>query len=396
MNNSSSVLTRLYLGTNLDSISTALSSEQSVLIPTLPPTRALDLLILLDNVFTTTPSLQQFPIFYLAHTSQKAITATRTMLEWLSQEINLQDHPLDFKYIKVVTTYQELTQGPPGPRVVVVDDLEMQLNSFSHQAFLDFKSSGNLLLLTSQSVSQNSITSKLFKQWNSKSPSLSSEIPRPVVSIQFPTQLEMESRIPLQGEELLQWKRVDKATREQKDADLFFEERTRNLLEGTESDSEEDEEDQLILDTEHHQDEISQRIRGSAILLQEGTYDFWIGDVSGSNTRASLKHFPFVDKRKRFDEFGVTFKNDEFIRVEDEFVNINKSVVHAAGGKRKWVEVEMEVEEVPSRVVKSTVNIDVNIRVGYVDLEGLHDGRAAGNLLPLMNSKHELNQETAT
>lgn len=315
------------------------------------------------------------------------------MLEWLSQEINLQDHPLDFKFIKIVTQYQDLSQGPRSPRVVIVDDLNLQTNSFAHQAFLDFKSSGNLLLLTSQSVSQNSITETLLQQWKSTSPSLSLETPRPIVSIQLNMEVGMEQRIPLQGEELLQWKRMDKATREQKDADLFFEERQRNLLEGTESDSDEEEEDQLILDSDQQQHQLpshQQRIRGSAILLQENTYDFWIADIPPGTGRASLKHFPFLDRRKKIDEFGVMFKPDEYIRVEDEIININnnKVVETATGGKRKWAEVEMDtVEDIPARVVKSSMNIDVNVRVGFVDLEGLHDGRAAGNLLPRLNAR---------
>ena len=45
------------------------------------------------------------------------------------------------------------------------------------------------------------------------------------------------------------------------------------------------------------------------------------------------------------------------------------------------------MEDIPARVVKSTMAIDVNVRVGYVDLEGLHDGRAAGNLLPRLNAR---------
>ena len=354
-----------------------------MLIPVLPLTRTLDLLIFLDNAFTTTPTLQPFPIFYLAHTSQKAITATRTMLEWLSQDISLQDSPLDFKYIKIVTQYNDLTQGPPGPRVVIVDDLEFHTNSFAHQAFLDFKSSGQLLLLTSQSVSANSLTHTILQQWQSISPTLSS--PRPIVNVSLNTNMDMEQRIPLQGDELSQWRKTDKANRDLKDAELFFEERQRNLLEGDESDSEEDEEDQLLLDTELQPEQPTQRIRGSAILLQEGTYDFWLGDVEGA--RSSLKHFPFVDKRKKFDDFGVTFKPDEFVRVEDELVTIPTRRTNESGGKRKWGEVETDVEDIPARVVKSTMAIDINVRVGYVDLEGLHDGRAAGNLLPRLNAR---------
>jgi cleavage and polyadenylation specificity factor subunit 2 len=353
-----------------------------VLIPSLPLSRSLDLLILLDNAFATTPALQPYPLFYLGRTSQKSLSATQTMLEWLSQDITLQDHPLDFKYVKVVTSYPELTQGKPGPRVVIADGLDLQVGSFAHQAFLDFSPSGNLLLLTSQSVSQDSPTAALLQQWEAVSPSISENTPRPVVAVSTELDLAIEQRIPLQGDDLAQWKRADRQSREQKDADLFFEERQRNLLEGTESDSEDDEEDQLILDTENVG---NHRLRGSAILLQEGTYDFWLGDLSGG--RASLKHFPFVDKRKRFDEFGMMFKLDDYVRVEEEPVVTRTKDVGAKGQKRKWAEVEMESEDVPARVTRSIRHVDVNVRLGYIDLEGLHDGRAAANLLPRLNAR---------
>ena len=304
------------------------------------------------------------------------------MLEWLSPDITLQDHPLDFKYVKVVTSYNELVQGKPGPRVVIVDGLGLEVGSFAHQAFLDFSPSGNLLLLTSQSVSPQSTTATLLKQWETTSPSVSDDTPRPVVAISTELDLAIEQRVPLQGDDLAQWKRTDRQSREQKDADLFFEERQRNLLEGTESDSEDDEEDQLVLDTETMG---THRVRGSAILLQEGTYDFWVGDIAGG--RASLKHFPFVDKRKRFDEFGVTFKLDDYVRVEDEPVITRTKDVSGKGQKRKWAEVEMETEDIPARVMRSIRHVGVNVRLGYVDLEGLHDGRAAANLLPRLNAR---------
>ena len=376
-----------------DSITSALTAQQSVMIPALPPARSLDLLILLDNAFTTTPALHPFPAFYLAKTAQKAVRATRTMLEWLSQDITLQDHPLDFKHIKLVTEYTGLAQGPLGPRLVIVDDLEMSLQSLSKQTFLDFNITGNLILFTSRSTPQNSLPLLLLSHWEMTSPSLSSERPRPIVGVSLTTEVAFEHREPLVGEDLLAWRRADKLSREQKDADLFFEERTRNLLEGTESDSEEEEEeDQLLLDDTHLAAEEQTRrslLRGSAVLLQEGTFDFWLrGDSSGA-LRTSQKQFPFLDRRRRGDEFGGTMKPEEFVRVEEEalVVPVKKTTAREVGGKRKWEEVEVEAEGLPSRVeVKSRV-VDVHVRVGYVDLEGLHDGRAVGNLLPRLNAR---------
>ena len=363
------------------------------MIPALPPARSLDLLILLDNAFTTTPALHPFPAFYLAKTAQKAVRATRTMLEWLSQDITLQDHPLDFKHIKLVTEYTGLAQGPPGPRLVIVDDLDMSLQSLSKQTFLDFNITGNLILFTSRSTPQNSLPLLLLSHWEMTSPSLSSERPRPVVGVSLTTEVAIEHREPLVGEDLLAWRRADKLSREQKDADLFFEERTRNLLEGTESDSEEEEEeDQLLLDDSRLAAEEQTRrslLRGSAVLLQEGTFDFWLrGDSSGA-LRTSQKQFPFLDRRRKGDEFGGTMKPEEFVRVEKEalVVPVKKTAAREVGGKRKWEGVEVEAEGLPSRVEVESRVVDVHVRVGYVDLEGLHDGRAVGNLLPRLNAR---------
>src|SRR5271170_686300 len=325
---------------NADSISTALDSGQSVLIPSLPPTRTLDLLLLLDNAFTTTPSLQKFPIFYLAHTSLKAVTATKTMLEWLSNDMSLQDKPLDFKYIKIVTQYHDLTLGPPGARLVIVDNLDLQPLSFAHQAFLDFKSSGHLLLLTSHSPSPNSTTSHLLNLWERASPSLSPDTPRPIIALQTTTQVTLLKRTPLQGDELAQWRKQDRIHREQKDADQFYKERQRNLLEGNDSDSEEDEQEQLLLDDLPTLNLPITRLRGSAILLQDTTYDFWLADVAHTG-RTALKQFPVVETRKRFDDFGVSLGREEYIRAEEGaplpiLLAPKRRQSVGVGGKRNW------------------------------------------------------------
>jgi cleavage and polyadenylation specificity factor subunit 2 len=362
------------------------------MIPALPPTRSLDLLILLDNAFATTPALHTFPAFYLAKTSQKAVRATRTMLEWLSQDITLQDHPLDFKHIKLVTEYTDLAQDPGRPRLVIVDDLNMSAQSFSKQTFLDFNSIGNLIVFTSRSTTENSLPSVLLSQWEMMSPSLSTERPRPIVSVSLTTEIAIEHREPLVGEDLVAWRRADRLSREQKDADLFFEERTRNLLEGTESDSDEEEEDQLLLDDAHPVAEDQQRTllqRGSAVLLQEGTFDFWLGGEGGA-LRTGQRQYPFIDRRRKGDEFGGTLKPEEFVRVEEEALVVpvvKKTVAREVGGKRRWEEVEVEQEGLPSRVQVNTRTVDIHVRVGYVDLEGLHDGRAVGNLLPRLNTR---------
>ena len=135
------------------------------------------------------------------------------------------------------------------------------------------------------------------------------------------------------------------------------------------------------------------RLRGSAILLQDTTYDFWLADVAHTG-RTALKQFPLVESRRRFDDFGVSLGREEYIRAEEEaplpiVMAPQRRQSVGVGGKRKWGEMESlgVVEEVPARVETTTMDVDVNIRMGYVDLEGLHDGRAASTLLPRLNAR---------
>ena len=362
-----------------DSITSALTADQDVLIPAPPPTRTFDLLLLLDTAFHTTPTLQKYPVFYLARTANRAITATKTMLEWLSQEINLQDKPLEFKHIKIVTSYSELTSGASGARLLIVDGVDLEPDTLAHQAFLDFKSSGHLLLFPWKLVNDSTIAGTLLKQWDEASPILSQTTPRSIITVKSTVQIPHTTRIPLTGDDLLHWKRQEKLTRDQKTADAFYEQQSLSLLEDQPSEDEDEDEDLLPSPVGDH------RLRGSAILLAEGTYDYW--RLRTDPIRAGFRSFPFIEKRKTGDDYGWSIRPEDFLKLEDE----SKPVVEQVSGigqKRKWVEEVMEEEgEGPAREVREVREVSVHLRIGYVDLEGLHDGRAVGNLLPRWNTR---------
>jgi cleavage and polyadenylation specificity factor subunit 2 len=298
------------------------------------------------------------------------------MLEWLSQEINLQDRPLEFKHIKIVSTYAELSAGP---RLVIVDGVDIQPGTFAYQAFLDFKSSGHLLLFPWNLVDEHSIAGILLKKWDETSPALSDSTPRSIVTLNTNMNITHVERIPLQGDDLIQWKRQDKLTRDRKTADAFYEQQSLALLEDQPSDSEDEDLPSIDL-----LDEKSHRLRGSAIVMAEGNYDYWRSEP----IRAGFRSFPFIERRKQGDEYGFTIRPEDFSRLEDESKPVVEQQAIVVGKKRKWVEETKEEDgEGPCREIKKEMQITVNCRVGYVDLEGLHDGRAVGNLLPRCNAR---------
>lgn len=305
------------------------------------------------------------------------------MLEWLSQDLTSQEKPLDFKYISIISSYSDLLSIPPGPRLVIVDGAEIQPGSFAYQAFLDFKATGQLLLFPTNSVPQDSIAGRLLAQWNESSPELITATPRAIIGVKTTLSITHIDRIPLQSEDLLQWRRADKLSRDKKAAEIFYQQHLADDAAASDSDTEDDPLLNEFLDVEDRES----RVRGSGILLAEGNYDYWRGEP----IRASFRSFPFLERRKLGDEFGWFIKPEEFIKLEDE----SKPVVIPAGKdggvgkKRKWVEIEREEEmgEGPAREVTREMQVDVDVRVGYVDLEGLHDGRAVGNLLPRFNAR---------
>jgi cleavage and polyadenylation specificity factor subunit 2 len=320
-----------------DSVTNALNSGKSVFIPAPPPTRSLELLTLIDS----TKQLHNYPIFYLGKTTQKAISQTRTMLEWLSQDIT-SDSPLSLSSINLVHDYAELSSGKPGPRLVIVDDVNLHPRSFSHQTFLDFKQTGNLMLYPSSRVSPSSISAVLLEH--------ASMIPSTFVKT---LTIPHVDRIPLQPDELATYKRTKSLAAEKISAELF-----QKQYDSQDELSSEDESDSEV----------------SVKPVVTVGYDFWAGETK--------RLFPFFERRARRDEFGMEVRVEEYSHIEDA-----KPVVRTVelGRKRKWG--ETETEEVPEREVRSEMTDEVNVLVEYVDLEGLHDGRAVGNLLPRCNPR---------
>ena len=179
------------------------------------------------------------------------------------------------------------------------------------------------------------------------------------------------------------------------------------------------------------------------LIRQPGVYDY---DVRGKKGRDQM--FPFVNKRRRVDDFGETIKPEEYLRAEErddvDGQDINRNSLgkqEALGQKRKWQDTQQsdtglgvklskkrrqrggaasnqamtngdttphingnasrqedessdgsdeEPEEdvsVPSKLVLSMNTIVSNCKIAYVDFAGLHDQRSLSMLIPLIRPK---------
>ena len=191
--------------------------------------------------------------------------------------------------------------------------------------------------------------------------------------------------------------------------------------------------------------DLGKEVAGVNVLLrQPGVYDY---DVRGKKGREQM--FPFVNKRRRGDDFGDLIRPEDYLRAEErdevdgrDMRDDGTRKQDGLGQKRKWQdsglqgdsgrqadgpskrrqpampsgnealangtgtpivngrngveeedslgESEDEPEELeagPSKIAFKSQSIEANLRIAYVDFAGLHDQRSLSNLIPLIQPK---------
>ena len=183
----------------------------------------------------------------------------------------------------------------------------------------------------------------------------------------------------------------------------------------------------------------------NVLLRQKGVYDY---DVRGKKGREQM--FPFMNKRRRADDFGELINPDDYLRAEERDDVDGQRVKDGADGKetklgqkRKWQDTGLpngtgrrgssgsnkkrqtvqdprrrpvtsenpvdggdadqddksseasseseadtdEPSDLPSKLAISTRYIPTHLRIAFVDYSGIHDQRSLSMLLPLIQPK---------
>ncbi|ORY87813.1 beta-lactamase-like protein [Protomyces lactucae-debilis] len=390
-----------------DSIMATLANSGSVLIPMDASTRAIELCEMLELHWRTTEPPIPFPVYFLSGSATKTIAYVKSMLEWMSDKMistyGSSGGLFNLQYVKVVTSASGL---PPGPKVVLATSSDLEggyAQKLLHTQLA--ASSNNLVLLTQKSTyGKDTLAAKLLEVFESSSNDAAPGSIPAAVTLDLKTTILTRQSVPLEGEELKIYNTEQQRRREEEVARLALEERNRNIIDAEDSESE-DEDERAALAAQGVLTRASQTSTamalGSSSLLSGATFDMLLTDRANSSLPTRLKTFPFLEKRRRFDDYGEVLRPGEFKRAdldddEGEQVAVQQAS-RKAGQKRKWGEVnkvgsglahdEDEERLAPSKLVSKEEEVHLQCRVRYIDMEGIHDGKSLRNIIESVNPR---------
>ncbi|EFP74372.1 uncharacterized protein PGTG_00328 [Puccinia graminis f. sp. tritici CRL 75-36-700-3] len=409
----------------LDSITQTLRASRTVLIPTDPSARLIELLLLLDSHWTQS-RLDSFPLCLVSQTGKDVVTFIRSLTEWMSPALARssfdQNHhkrgnrdqndqgPLRLRHIRFFNSVEALEAELPirQPKVILAVPLSMEYG-FSRAMFTRIAGvEGNLIILTSLSSPQvtnsdteperlldhlGSLAADATKQ-KREDPSLSSEAELPlVVQLDAKIDVELRRKVILEGEELEEYLEEERRAQERKAKAAAMLARSRQLMEDEES-------DESGSDSESETDAIAvaRTLTGAGPSWDEFVdekepmaFDIYV--KGGSATRFSggrtqtFRMFPVVERRRKVDGYGEVIDVDGWLKRGDA---VDETIQRVESGGRKAPKedlLSMLPVDPPSKFVANTETIQVKCSVLTIDLDGKADGRALKTIIPQINPK---------
>jgi cleavage and polyadenylation specificity factor subunit 2 len=251
----------------------------------------------------------------------------------------------------------------------------------------------------------------------------------------------MKSKVPLQGAELEAHLQKERAAKEKEAAHQAQLARSQRMLEADEDESDSDSDSDA-----EDEDEVRQALEGENMDTDGGvdgtvkkrkadkaldgadwgldgdegltkqllSFDIYLkGNVSkatsffknvGGQTQR-FRMFPYVEKKRRVDEYGETVDVAMWLRKGRVFEEEAETDETKDFKRRKQAEDEAKViiypklqflchklsrqaiQEPPSKFVTSRVEVQMACRLLFVDMEGLNDGRAVKTIVPQVNPR---------
>ncbi|KIK43361.1 hypothetical protein CY34DRAFT_803861 [Suillus luteus UH-Slu-Lm8-n1] len=337
---------------------------------------------------------------------------------------------LRFKFLEFFPSPQSLLQtySSKEPKLILAVPASLS-HGPSRLLFSDFAAvPDNVVLLTSRGE-EDTLGRILFDKWNNSQRGDDKWDKGKIgsnVMMDGAMTLKMNSKVPLQGVELEAFLAKEKAAKDREAAHQASMARNQRILEADEdesdedSDSDSDEEDEVeraLDESQMDTDEISNPANGSprkrkipkneddadwGLDIDEGltkqllSFDIYLkGNVSkatsffksaGGQTHR-FRMFPYVEKKRRVDEYGETIDVGMWLRKGKVLENEAEDEA-TREARRNQAEGETEApREPPSKFVTSEVEIQLACRLLFVDMEGLNDGRAVKMIVPQVNPR---------
>ncbi|KAF9398389.1 cleavage and polyadenylation specificity factor subunit 2 [Mortierella sp. AD011] len=335
-------------------------------------------------------------------------------MEWMgdtvrSQLTDTRENPFQFKYLRLCQRLSDLEKYP-GPKVVLASNLSME-SGFAREVFLRLewsKDPNNVLILTERAL-PGEMARYLYDEWKQGVGELESKEVGCEVQLDQILRLNIDRKVPLEGQELADFLAAKEARLERERADAALLERSRRTLLEEENDSDDD---------ESSMDGDSNLVDIDTLLSKSGSHDVYMKDATKSGgffkQTQSYRMFPYVERRKKIDDYGESIVVEHFLsassgapaegrdgarggvngdvdtsgdvrmRGEDtDDVNMGGDKDEGAEGKDKWMDPDMihPEDNLPSKYISEQEDVVVKCKVRYVDLEGRADESAMKMIL---------------
>ncbi|KAF9172141.1 cleavage and polyadenylation specificity factor subunit 2 [Mortierella sp. AD010] len=396
----------------LESTIAAINRGGSVLLPTDSSTRVLELAYMLDSYWMA--NRVRYPLILLTNFSYRTAHFATSMMEWMgdtvrSQLTDTRENPFQFKYLRLCQRLSDLEKYP-GPKVVLASNLSME-SGFAREVFLRLewsKDPNNVLILTERAL-PGEMARYLYDEWKQGVGELESKEVGCEVQLDQILRLNIDRKVPLEGQELADFLAAKEARLERERADAALLERSRRTLLEEENDSDDD---------ESSMDGDSNLVDIDTLLSKSGSHDVYMKDATKSGgffkQTQSYRMFPYVERRKKIDDYGESIVVEHFLsassgapaegrdgarggvngdvdtsgdvrmRGEDtDDVNMGGDKDEGAEGKDKWMDPDMihPEDNLPSKYISEQEDVVVKCKVRYVDLEGRADESAMKMIL---------------
>ncbi|MBW0487789.1 hypothetical protein O181_027504 [Austropuccinia psidii MF-1] len=404
----------------LDSITQTLKSSHSVLIPSDPSARLIELLLLLDSHWTQS-RLDCFPICLVSQTGKEVVTFIRSLTEWMSPALARSSlgnskrggrdqgdpGPFRLRHLRFFNSSEALESDSSNaqPRVIIAIPMSMDYG-FSRTLFTRMAANeGNLIVLTSPGLSaiadppENGLgpLSHQLVAAVAHAKTKNSQVAEKSTLAFEPLQLntimkvELRRKVVLEGEELEQYLEQERRANEQKSKAAAMLARSRQLMEDAESDD---------LGSESGSD-MDTNVAARTLMGSSGwdefvdenepmEFDIYVKANSvarlGGGRAPRFRMFPFVERRRKVDSYGEVVDVDAWLKRGDAVEGSSNAENGAQKSKKDNLGTQASVDP-PSKFVSHTEEIEVKCKILTIDLEGKADGRALKTIIPQINPK---------
>ncbi|KAG8218668.1 beta-lactamase-like protein [Butyriboletus roseoflavus] len=331
---------------------------------------------------------------------------------------------LRFKYLEFFLNPQALVQkySSKEPKLILAVPASLS-HGPSRSLFADFAAvPDNVILLTNRGE-EGTLARMLFDRWNNSQRGDDTWDKGKIgsnVMMDGSLHLRMNSKVPLHGAELEAYLVRERATKEKEAAQEAAIIRNQRMLEADEDESDEesdsDEEDEVEralnedpMDTTDGDSAVpTSTRRRKAEKIEDNTdwgldmddgltktllsFDIFLkGNVSKAtsffkstgNHAQRFRMFPYVEKKRKVDEYGETVDVGMWLRRGKVFEQEAESdEIKEAKRKQAEEEAKTVVQEPPSKFVTSEIEIQLACRLLFIDMEGLNDWPCRQNYSP--------------